>query len=138
MTTVADVATDRATGTGSQLRFVEPLPGFADEADYTLDPIDERGLLYSLRSVHQPALRFVLTPAGVFFADYEPQLEPAVAGVLGGSDVDVLLMLTIGRGLADATANLRAPIVVCPGTGRAVQVILDDESLPMHQPLVAG
>ena len=48
----------------------------------------------------------------------------------------VLVVLSITSGLHDATANLRAPIVVAPATGRAVQVILEDESLPMRRPLL--
>ncbi len=125
--------------TGAQLlHFVEPLPGFADEADYTLEPIDPTGLLFSLRSVRNPGLRFVLAPAGGFFPDYSPALQDALADDLGGTDVDVLVVLTIGTGLADATANLRAPVVICPDTGRALQVVLDDDSLPMRRPLVAA
>lgn len=124
--------------TGARLlHFVEPIPGFVDHDDYTLEAIDPQGLLLSLRSVRTPDLRFVLAPAAAFFADYRPQLEDSLADDLGGSDVDVLVVLTITNGLADATANLRAPVVVCPDTGRAVQVVLEDESLPMRRPLVA-
>lgn len=119
-----------------QLSFIEPLPGFPD-AGYTLTPIDGQGVLYSLRSIEHPELRFVLTPAGAFFPEYRPALADALAKVLGSNEVDVLLMLTVGASLADATANLRAPIVYAPATGRALQVILDDEALPMYAPLVA-
>ena len=117
------------------LRLVEPLPGFADHERYTLTAIDTHGVLFALRSVRQPDLRFVLTPAGAFFADYQPDVVKAVATVLGSDDVDVLLMITLGSGLRDATANLRAPIAVAASTGRAVQVVLDDETLPMREPL---
>ena len=117
------------------LRLVEPLPGFAEDERYTLTAIDAQGVLFSLRSVRHPELRFVLTPAGAFFADYQPDVVNAVAGVLGSDDVDVLLMITLGAGLRDATANLRAPIAVAASTGRAVQVVLDDETLPMREPL---
>lgn len=130
MTTMTAPATDVR-----RLHFVEPLPGFADEAEYTLEPIDPRGLLFSLRSVRDPGLRFVLAPAAAFFPDYRPELADSLAADLGGADVDVLVVLTIATGLADATANLRAPVVVCPATGRALQVVLDDESLPMRRPL---
>lgn len=130
MTTVIERSTQ-------QLSFVEPLPGFADEA-YTLTPIDEQGVLYSLRSVEHPELRFVLTPAGAFFPNYLPPVPDAVGDMLGSNEVDVLLILAIGSSLSDATANLRAPIVLAPATGRAVQVILDDEALPMRAPLVAA
>jgi flagellar assembly factor FliW len=128
MTTMTDAA--------QRISFVEPMPGFADEDDYMLSAIDPRGLLFSLRGVHDPAVRFVLTPAQAFFDDYRPDVQRAVAGVLGSEDVALMLVLTIGSGLADATANLRAPIAMSTETGRAVQVVLDDESLPMRQPLL--
>jgi flagellar assembly factor FliW len=119
-----------------QLHFVEPLPGFAGEDEYTLEPIDPRGLLFSLRAVNEPSLRFVLTPADAFFDDYHPDVAGAVAPVLGGEDISLLLVLTLGAGLADATANLRAPIAVSASTGRAVQVVIDDETLPMRERIV--
>jgi len=120
-----------------QLSFVEPLPGFADEG-FTLSPIDDQGVLYSLRSLDNPGLRFVLSPAAAFFPDYRPEIADAVGVLLGSDEVDVMLMLTVGSSLADATANLRAPVVVAPSTGLAVQVVLDDDALPMRAPLVAA
>ena len=121
-----------------ELHFVEPLPGFDGQDSYTLSPIDPDGMLFSLRSVGNPDVRFVLTPASVFFADFDPSRVGSMDPVLGSDEVDVLLMLTLRTGLADATANLRAPIVVAMSTGRAVQVILDDATLPMNQPLLAA
>lgn len=118
------------------LHFTEPLPGFAAEDEYTLSAIDPRGLLYSLRSVQEPSVRFVLSPAGAFFADYRPDVESAVAPALGADDIELFLVLTLGTGLGDATANLRAPIAVASSTARAVQVILDDETLAMREPLL--
>lgn len=122
------------------LSFVEPMPGFDDEDRYELSAIDPNGLLYSMRSVRDPQVRFVLTPSNSFFDDYLPDLGPVVAEALGedpDGEVQVLLVLTIAGGLADATANLRAPIVISASTGNAMQVVLDDESLPMRRPLVA-
>jgi flagellar assembly factor FliW len=124
------------TERAEQLSFVEPLPGFPDECDYTLTSIDPNAMLYSLRSVHAPDLRFVLTPAEAFFGDYHPDVISAVAAVLGSADVELLLILTIRSGLADATANLRAPVAVAASTGRAVQVVLEDETLPLREPLL--
>lgn len=120
------------------LELVEPLPGFAHDDAFTLTAVDDDGVLYTMRSVRDPQLRFVLTPSRVFFADYCPDLVSAVAGPLGSHEVEIMLILTIGTGLADATANLRAPVAVSRATGRAVQVVLDDEALPMHQPLLAS
>jgi flagellar assembly factor FliW len=119
-----------------QLQFVEPLPGFPDESAYVLSAIDDEGALFSLRSVRFPELRFVLTPADTFFGDYEPDLGP-LDGVLGSDDVELMLILTLGQSLTDATANLRAPIVVSTTTGLAVQLILEDTNLPMHCPILS-
>jgi flagellar assembly factor FliW len=129
MTTMTDAAT--------RVRFIEPLPGF-DGEDYTFDPIDERGLLWSLRSVEQPEVRFVLAAAAAFYPHYRPEISDSLAGPLGADEIDLLLVLTIGTGLRDATANLRAPIALARQTGRAVQVIIDDEVFSMREPLVSG
>jgi flagellar assembly factor FliW len=116
------------------LSFVEPLPGFVGD-DYALAPIDEHGVLFSLRSLTQPDLRLVLSPPAVFFPEYRPAVADAVGVLLGSDEVDLLLVLSIAHSLADATANLRAPVVVARSTGLAVQVVLDDDTLPMRAPL---
>lgn len=129
--------------TATQVTMIEPLAGFETDTEFTLTPIDEAGVLQSLRSVRDTDLRFVVSPAGVFFAAYRDSLDGVigapVAAALGVREADATLtlyvMLTIGSSLKDTTANLRAPLVVDHGTGRAVQVILDDDSLPLRQPL---
>jgi flagellar assembly factor FliW len=128
---------EQAVAEPRRLRFVEPLPGFNDVDSFTLSAIDPRGLLYTMRSVEDPELRFVLAPPEGFFGDYRPDIADTVGDALGTDEVEVLVMVTVSSGLHDATANLRAPIVVAPSTGRAMQVILEDESLPMRRPLLA-
>jgi flagellar assembly factor FliW len=118
------------------MRFVEPLPGFAEVESYTLSAIDPGGLLYAMRSVDDPDLRFVLAPPAAFFADYGPVIGDEVGDALGADEVELLVLVTVTSDLADATANLRAPIVFAPTTGTAIQVILDDDSLSMRCPLL--
>ena len=130
-----------APADASIVNFVEPMPGFDDEKSYSLSAIDDQGILHALRSTRDPGLRFVLLSPERFFDDYNPELGPVVAEALeAGPDgeIRVLLVLTIGEGLADATANMRAPIVVSTASGRAMQVVLDDETLPMRRPLAAA
>ena len=124
-----------------EVRMVAPLPGFDGEEFFELTPIDEGGVLMSMRSVRTPQLRFVLTAADTFFDDYRPVLGPEVTEALGvdtAAGLQVLLVLSIPTGLLDATANMRAPIVVEPVHGRAVQVVLDDDALSMRRPLLAA
>jgi flagellar assembly factor FliW len=137
MTTVTDESTQTLA---SEIRLVEPLLGFEDHLAFELTDIDPAGTLLSLRSTVDPALRFVLTRPERFFADYDPELAPVVLGAVGAAErpaVTLFVILTIPTGLSDATANLRAPLVVNDDTGRAVQVVLDDDSLSMTGPLVS-
>jgi flagellar assembly factor FliW len=118
-----------------QITLVEPMPGFPGLESYDFSAIDDQGVLYSLRSTDEPGLRFILTPANTFFPDYAPRL-PATVRADVGDDVYLLLVVTVQRGLADATANLRAPVALSATSDRAVQVVLEDEALPMREPLL--
>ncbi len=50
----------------------------------------------------------------------------------------MLLVVNPGHGLADATANLAAPILVNARTHRAVQALQLDGQLPLRAPLAAA
>jgi len=143
MTTMTESTGDTAESSevlATEITFVEPLLGFEEHLAFDLTDIDPAGVLLSLRSRQDPALRFVLTRPERFFADFAPELADVVLDTVGAGDaaaVSVYVILTIPSGLADATANVRAPVVVADDTGRAVQVILDDETLSMNRPLVS-
>jgi flagellar assembly factor FliW len=124
------------TVSARELHFVEPIPGFDGVDTFTLTAIDPNGLLFAMRSVQDPQLRFVLTPPEAFFGDYHPEIDDEISLVLDTHEVEVLVILTITSGLHDATANLRAPIVLAPDSGLALQLILEDETLPMRRPLL--
>lgn len=132
--------------TGTQVIMVEPLAGFETDTEFTLTDIDDAGMLQSLRSVTTADLRFVVSPAHVFFAAYRDSLtgviEAPVRDALdvteADADLELYVMLTIGDSLKDTTANLRAPLVIDHATGKAVQVILDDDALPLLSPLPLG
>lgn len=142
----AEASPDGSAASGNSVTsvtMIEPMAGFDHDLEFSLSPIDEAGMLQSLRSLRDPELRFVLSPAEVFFANYRDSLTPVIAHPVAdalGVEVDdaeltMFVMLTIGTSLTDTTANLRAPVVVDAVTGRAIQVILDDDALPLRQPL---
>lgn len=128
---------------GTQVTMVEPLAGFETDTKFTLSPIDEAGMLQSLRSVRDAGLRFVVSPAEVFFGAYRDSLTDVIAAPVASAldvseadaDLELYVMLTIGTSLTDTTANLRAPLVIDHVSGKAVQVILDDDTLPLREPL---
>lgn len=133
-----DTTTRELTEDIPVLEMVRPMVGFADSRRFALARLDETGIVCDLRSVDEPNLSFVVVPPGVFFADYAPEVDDAVAAELGiesEEDVFTLVVLTLGATAADATANLAAPVVVNHRSRRAAQVLLDDPSLPLRAPL---
>jgi flagellar assembly factor FliW len=128
-----------ATTLPHTVEFAEPIPGFPEDREFSLDTVDEAGVLYALRSTRTPALRFILADPATFFPEYAPTLASAdldCLGVAEDEEVLVLVIVTLTDRLADATANLLAPIVVAPRLGTAVQFVLHDTGLSLRAPLM--
>ena len=142
MTPVAAAATlptPVAAPTMQVLALAEPLPGFPGLRDFVLVPADGAGLLFWLQSVAPDGPRFLVVPAAPFFPDYAPALPRAACAELGLEDAtrgDVYCLVTVPDGdVTAATANLRAPLVVNPGTHQARQIVLTDGAHPIRRAL---
>lgn len=120
-----------------ELTFVEPMAGFPQYVRFALVDVDGSGVLHALRSLDEPALRFLVIPPGSFFPDYAPEIDDAWAERLGltdAADAQVLLVVTVGDTPRDATVNLLAPIVVNLRARTAAQIVLHGD-LPLRAPL---
>lgn len=116
------------------------MAGFPDAERYALVEVPEASPLFLLRSLDEPGLEFVVAPPAVFFPDYAPELDDASAARLeltDAADALLLVVLTVGAGAADATANLLAPIVINQRTRVAGQVVLQAD-WPLRAPLQAS
>lgn len=73
------------------------------------------------------------------FPGYAPVVPAAVRGELGlgeAADARVFCLVSVPDGnAAEATANLRAPVVVASATGRARQVVQSDAAHPLRRRL---
>lgn len=121
------------------LTMVGPMLGFPEHARFGLARLDEQGIVCDLRSLDDPELRFVVVPPEHFFPGYAPEITDTTAGQLQARTADdlvALVVVTLATSLADATANLLAPVLVNPVERLAAQVVLDDASLPLRAPLV--
>jgi len=120
------------------LGLTEPLPGFPRHRDYALVAATD-GLLFWLQSVDPDGPRFLAVAPAAFFPDYAPSLPVTVCAELGledPADAQLYCLLTVpGGDVGAATANLRAPVVVNPATGRARQIVLADGAHPIRRPL---
>jgi len=135
---MTDTAPDAATDAVPTIEFVSDMPGLPGMSKCALVQLDETGALYRLQSLLDPDLRLLVAASPVFFADYAPQVDDDTAAAIGlesAEDALVLVVVTTGGSVAEATANLLAPIVVNAATRKAVQVLqLDD--LPLAAPLI--
>ncbi len=124
-----------------ELHFVRPLPGFPDLARFVLVELgdgEEPAILYELRSLEQPHVRFLVAVPAAFFPRYGFDLDESDCKDLGLEDADdalVLVLLTSGADAAATTANLVAPVVVNARTRSAAQVILAGTDWPVRAPL---
>jgi flagellar assembly factor FliW len=122
-----------------ELTVLGGLAGFPDSDRYALVEVPETAPLFLLRSLDEAGLEFVVVPPHVFFPDYAPELDDASVERLGLTDPGdalLLVVLTLGERVEDATANLLAPIVISQSQHRAAQVVLQgDWSLraPLHR-----
>lgn len=145
-TTVEDVPEELP-----EIRFVRPIPGFPDLTRYVLVRLgedaggaddagddagdDADGVVYELRSVEQPEVRFLVGVPDAFFADYAVELDDLTCEELSLESADdalVLVVLTISDNGASTTANLLAPVVLNARLRVAAQVILSGTDWPVR------
>jgi flagellar assembly factor FliW len=122
-----------------ELEFVAPIPGFPDLRRFVLVRLDEEGALYSIRSLEEPELRFIVAAPPVFFPDYTPEIDEEVLRQLRTDDPSrllVLLIVTAAKPVTDATANLLAPVIIDPDSRRALQTVLNASELSVRTPLL--
>jgi flagellar assembly factor FliW len=120
-----------------QLTMHGGLAGFPGAERYALVELAEASPLFLLRSLEVEGLEFVVAPPAALFPDYAPELDDATVERMGITDVaEVLLLvvLTIGDGIAGATANLLAPVVINQRTRAVEQVVLQGD-WPLRAPL---
>jgi flagellar assembly factor FliW len=128
------------------IEFVRPIPGFPDHHRFVLTRVaDDNDVLFVLRAIDPPAVRFLVVAPAPFFPDYAPEIDDDTLTLLDVRDADeaerllVLLVVSVGTDDGAATANLLAPILVDQVSRRAVQAVLTGDGLPLRAPLaVAG
>ncbi|MBK6870164.1 MAG: flagellar assembly protein FliW [Kineosporiaceae bacterium] len=165
----ADVveATVSASSSGAELpalTFVRPLPGFPELSSFALVRLDHADsgdeaesddseaaegesaededldpVVFELRSLEAPDVRFLVAAPNAFFPDYSFELDQDAQRELGLSaaeDALVLVVLTVGADAASTTANLLAPVVVNARNRSAAQVILSGTDWPVRAAVV--
>lgn len=136
-----------------ELNFVYPLPGFEGLKRFVLVRFDEQGesdatsipeqrstdsqpglpgpeaVLFELRSIEAPDIKFVVGVPGVFFPGYRVELDDSTCidlGLTDSKDALTFVIMSMGTNTHAPHANLLAPIVVNKQNRMAAQIILND------------
>jgi flagellar assembly factor FliW len=120
--------------------FADGLPGLGDARSWKLFESEEIQPLLWLRCLERPGLSLLLIDPRLIAPEYRPQLPKAQLARIGfEGDHPVLVLVVVAlHEESSATANLRAPIIVDVETMKGMQVILEDDDLPMRYPLDAA
>jgi len=132
-----DEAADGAEGTeGARASVPQQATGEQSEQapPAAFDPLAD-GMLYELRSVDRPELRFLVGVPGAFFPEYQVELDDQSCDELQlekPQDALVLVILNAEGEASDTTANLLAPVVINAREMKAAQVILSGTDWPVR------
>jgi flagellar assembly factor FliW len=128
-----------------ELHFAGGLPGFPEVRRFVLVRLgDELSPFSVLRSLEADpdtpsGPEFVVTHPGLFFPDYEPEIDDDTAGRLelkSAEDAVLLVIVTVADPVAASTANLLGPIVVNRHTRAAAQAVLGNSGYATREALV--
>ncbi|HFC98136.1 MAG TPA: flagellar assembly protein FliW [Thermosulfurimonas dismutans] len=119
------------------LIFVSEILGFPDSKRYVLLSTGKPLPFMWLQSVDEPRVVFLVSPPGVFFPDYQPEIPSFYLELLkieNPAELDLLVILAPGKG-GGFTANLLGPILVNVPRRLALQAVLDPEKYAPDEPL---
>jgi len=121
-----------AETTGFAVEFTTPMPGLSPYTAFTLEQIGGAEGLYALRCADADLRLFLLDPVSGAYG-YAPSLPADVRSELGADEDSELRVFVVANPSGDGVyVNLRAPVLVHRETGRAAQVILDDQAYPIR------
>ena len=117
--------------------FPEGLIGFEHLREFVVLPARKGDVLFSIQSVEDGHVAFLLVNPALFFPDYT--VTPGLAeleelGITPDDQYIVMTTITFHENKT-ATLNLLAPIIYTPVNDRAIQVVLNNTPYSTRTPL---
>ncbi|BAQ10175.1 flagellar assembly factor fliw [Bacillus sp. OxB-1] len=121
--------------------FPKGLPGFEEEKEFTLLPIEGNDIFQVLQSTKTPAVAFIVANPYTLIDDYsfdidEPTIE--LLGIQNPEDIMVLGVVSLKQPFENSTINLQAPLIFQLNNRKAKQMILNDNRFDIRQPIGKG
>jgi len=118
--------------------FPKGLPGFEDEKELALLPIEGNGIFQVLQSMKTGEVAFIVGNPHTLVEDYSFKVDEPTIDLLGikePEDVFVLSVLSLKEPFESSTINLQAPLIFQTKTKKAKQMILNDDNYSMRHPI---
>ena len=118
--------------------FPKGLPGFEDEKELVLLPIEGNGVFQVLQSTRRADVAFIVGSPYTLVEDYSFKVdEPTIdfLKIKEQEDVFVLCVLSLKEPFESSTINLQAPLIFQTKTKKAKQMILNDNTYSMRHPI---
>ncbi len=120
-------------GEDSLVQLIEPLPGLGADREFLVYRTVPGPLTWWQSTTRKELALCCLEP---FAAGLDPEIviEPAHAeavGATGPEDIAVFTIMVLEQDASQTRTNLRAPILVGRSSHKALQVVLDDQRLPV-------
>lgn len=115
------------------LCFDNGILGFEENKKYVILPLVEGTPVFTLQSIENPNLAFVVIEPFTFFKDYEFDLSESTISklsIVSEQDVMVYVILTLEEPFEKTTANLQGPIIINKQNNKARQIVLSN---PIYQ-----
>ena len=138
MATIRIQGTDLEYQDKDVINFDEGLIGMPHLRRMVLINYSEIDPFFLLCSLDDQQVNFLVLNACSHFNDYSPELTGEQRIQLGLSENETPLFFvtaTIAPEWTDSTINLRAPIVIAPGSMRGAQTVLTDSTYTLAEPL---
>ena len=114
------------------------LPGFEDEKELALLPIEGNGVFKVIQSTKTADVAFIVGNPYTIVEDYSFKVDEPTMDLLEinkQEDVFVLSVLSLKEPFESSTINLQAPLIFQTKTKKAKQMILNDNTFSMRHPI---
>ncbi|MFJ7932825.1 flagellar assembly protein FliW [Sporosarcina sp. NPDC096371] len=115
--------------------FPKGVPGFEDENEFALLPIEGNHTFQVLQSTTIPDIAFIVANPYTIVDDYSFNIDEPTIDLLeidNEQDVFVLGVLSLKEPFETSTINLQAPLIFQSNTNKAKQMILNDNTFSMR------
>ena len=126
----------------SVITFTRGIPGFDEYQKYVLVPADakEESPFFFLQSIEAEEVSFFLVDPFTFFKEYDVKLADQMVERLELEDPSDAIVLTtvtvpVPGEITSATANLKAPLIINNKKQLGMQIVLDNKTYQIKQPL---